>query len=254
MSPLAAGVRGLGSDQLKRMKELGTEDGPLRKAVAALTRDQLILQDAEPGRRGGAHGRSRGTGAPVRPPGLSQDPGPARGAGRGVDHKRVERIWRGEGQGAGPPAQARSPHPGDQEREGGEGETEARGEAARGRHNAAAAALFPQGRVAWPATAAGGVSSAAKPPRHNGQLSRASSGSASAGVTPPTRSLRQAVPAMAGPAASRATAVRMERSSRKATRKRPSSTAPASFLLSCNRSTGHTLIMRAEGDARTARS
>jgi putative transposase len=40
---------GLKSDQVKRMKELETENQRLRKAIADLTLDQLILQEAARG-------------------------------------------------------------------------------------------------------------------------------------------------------------------------------------------------------------
>ncbi len=40
---------GLKSDQVKRMKELETENARLRKAIADLTLDKLILQEAAPG-------------------------------------------------------------------------------------------------------------------------------------------------------------------------------------------------------------
>ena len=40
---------GLKSDQIKRMKELETENQRLRKAVADLTLDKLILQEAARG-------------------------------------------------------------------------------------------------------------------------------------------------------------------------------------------------------------
>jgi len=40
---------GLKSDQVKRMKELATENQRLRKAVADLTLDKLILQEAARG-------------------------------------------------------------------------------------------------------------------------------------------------------------------------------------------------------------
>src|SRR4051812_20416468 len=41
---------GLKSDQVKRMKELETENQRLRKAIADLTLDKLILQEARPGK------------------------------------------------------------------------------------------------------------------------------------------------------------------------------------------------------------
>ena len=40
---------GLKSDQIKRMKALETENQRLRKAIAALTLDELILQEAARG-------------------------------------------------------------------------------------------------------------------------------------------------------------------------------------------------------------
>ena len=40
---------GLKSDQVKRMKELQTENQRLRKAIADLTHDKLILQEAARG-------------------------------------------------------------------------------------------------------------------------------------------------------------------------------------------------------------
>ena len=40
---------GLKSDQVKRMKDLETENGRLRKAIADLTLDKLILQEASRG-------------------------------------------------------------------------------------------------------------------------------------------------------------------------------------------------------------
>ena len=40
---------GLKSDQVKRMKELGTENQRLRKAIADRTLDKLILQEATRG-------------------------------------------------------------------------------------------------------------------------------------------------------------------------------------------------------------
>ena len=40
---------GLKSDQVKRMKELETENSRLRKAIADLTLDKLILQEASQG-------------------------------------------------------------------------------------------------------------------------------------------------------------------------------------------------------------
>jgi putative transposase len=40
---------GLKSDQIKRMKELETENARLRKAIADLTLDKLILQEAPRG-------------------------------------------------------------------------------------------------------------------------------------------------------------------------------------------------------------
>jgi putative transposase len=40
---------GLKSDQIKRMKELETENQRLRKAIADLTLDKLILQEASRG-------------------------------------------------------------------------------------------------------------------------------------------------------------------------------------------------------------
>ena len=40
---------GLKSDQVKRLKELETENGRLRKAVSDLTLDKLILQEAARG-------------------------------------------------------------------------------------------------------------------------------------------------------------------------------------------------------------
>ena len=40
---------GLKSDQIKRMKELETENSRLRKAIADLTLDKLILQEASRG-------------------------------------------------------------------------------------------------------------------------------------------------------------------------------------------------------------
>jgi putative transposase len=40
---------GLKSDQIKRMKELETENARLRKAIADLTLDKLILQEAARG-------------------------------------------------------------------------------------------------------------------------------------------------------------------------------------------------------------
>ena len=40
---------GLKSDQLKRMKDLETENSRLRKAIADLTLDKLILQEASRG-------------------------------------------------------------------------------------------------------------------------------------------------------------------------------------------------------------
>jgi len=40
---------GLKSDQIKRMKELETENQRLRKAIADLTLDKLILQEAARG-------------------------------------------------------------------------------------------------------------------------------------------------------------------------------------------------------------
>ena len=40
---------GLKSDQIKRMKELETENARLRKAIADLTLDKLILQEATRG-------------------------------------------------------------------------------------------------------------------------------------------------------------------------------------------------------------
>ena len=40
---------GLKSDQVKRMKELETENARLRKAIADLTLDKLILQEAARG-------------------------------------------------------------------------------------------------------------------------------------------------------------------------------------------------------------
>ena len=40
---------GLKSDQVKRMKELETENSRLRKAIADLTLDKLILQEASRG-------------------------------------------------------------------------------------------------------------------------------------------------------------------------------------------------------------
>jgi len=42
---------GLKSDQARRMKDLGTENQRLRKAIADLTLDKLILQEASRGRR-----------------------------------------------------------------------------------------------------------------------------------------------------------------------------------------------------------
>ena len=56
-SRTTAGVRsswpqeygGLKSDQIKRMKELETENQRLRKAIADLTLDKLILQEAARG-------------------------------------------------------------------------------------------------------------------------------------------------------------------------------------------------------------
>src|SRR3954465_13542689 len=42
---------GLKADQVRRMKELETENQRLRKAIADLTLDQLILQEASRGRR-----------------------------------------------------------------------------------------------------------------------------------------------------------------------------------------------------------
>src|SRR3954464_10107261 len=42
---------GLKSDQVRRMKELETENARLRKAVSDLTLDKLILQEAARGRR-----------------------------------------------------------------------------------------------------------------------------------------------------------------------------------------------------------
>src|SRR3982750_4425243 len=43
---------GLKSDQIKRMKELETENQRLRKAIADLTLDKLILQEAARGNLG----------------------------------------------------------------------------------------------------------------------------------------------------------------------------------------------------------
>src|SRR6202521_625455 len=40
---------GLKSDQLKRLKDLETENARLRKAISDLTLDKLILQEASPG-------------------------------------------------------------------------------------------------------------------------------------------------------------------------------------------------------------
>ena len=40
---------GLKSDQVKRMKDLETENSRLRKAIADLTLDKLILQEASRG-------------------------------------------------------------------------------------------------------------------------------------------------------------------------------------------------------------
>ncbi len=40
---------GLKSDQVKRMKDLETENNRLRKAIADLTLDKLILQEASRG-------------------------------------------------------------------------------------------------------------------------------------------------------------------------------------------------------------
>ena len=51
---------GLKSDQVRRMKELETENQRLRKAIAALTLDKLILQEAARG-----HSRAPRVGALV---------------------------------------------------------------------------------------------------------------------------------------------------------------------------------------------
>ena len=40
---------GLKSDQVKRMKDLETENNRLRKAIADLTLDKLVLQEASRG-------------------------------------------------------------------------------------------------------------------------------------------------------------------------------------------------------------
>jgi hypothetical protein len=47
--PLAAGVRGLKSDQVKRLKDLEAENARLRRAVADLTLDKQILAEAARG-------------------------------------------------------------------------------------------------------------------------------------------------------------------------------------------------------------
>ena len=47
--PLASGVRGLRIDQARRLKQLETENGRLRRAVADLTLDKQILKEAAQG-------------------------------------------------------------------------------------------------------------------------------------------------------------------------------------------------------------
>ena len=46
---MAPGVGGLKSDQVRRLKELETENARLREAVSDLTLDKLILQEAARG-------------------------------------------------------------------------------------------------------------------------------------------------------------------------------------------------------------
>jgi hypothetical protein len=47
--PLAPGVRGLKSDQVKRLKDVETENSRDRRAVSDLTLDRLILQEGARG-------------------------------------------------------------------------------------------------------------------------------------------------------------------------------------------------------------
>src|SRR5437879_2745473 len=51
---------GLKGDQVKRLKELETENGRLRRAVSDLTLDKLILAEAAKGKIGRASCRERG--------------------------------------------------------------------------------------------------------------------------------------------------------------------------------------------------
>jgi putative transposase len=48
---VAPGVRGLKTEQVKRLKDLELENSRLRKAVSDLTLDKLILQEAARGNR-----------------------------------------------------------------------------------------------------------------------------------------------------------------------------------------------------------
>jgi transposase-like protein len=79
---------GLKTDQVRRMKDLETENQRLRKAIADLTLDKLILQEAarltELTRTYGRYG-CRKVAALLR------------AAGWRVNDKRVERLWRQEG-------------------------------------------------------------------------------------------------------------------------------------------------------------
>ena len=72
---------GMKVSQARRLKELERENGRLKRAVADLTLDKLILRLAS---RFGRYGYRRVTDM-------------LRIEGWGVNHKRVERIWRQEG-------------------------------------------------------------------------------------------------------------------------------------------------------------
>jgi cell division protein FtsB len=46
---LAAGIRGLKSDQVRKLKDLEAENARLRRAVSDLTLDKMILKEAARG-------------------------------------------------------------------------------------------------------------------------------------------------------------------------------------------------------------
>src|SRR3954454_10014662 len=97
---------GLKSDQIKRMKELETENQRLRKAIADLTLDKLILQEAArgnllppraPARLCGAHpDRAEGLRASRLPGARAAPLNPAQSAagprGRRATHRRSDRA------------------------------------------------------------------------------------------------------------------------------------------------------------------